>query len=179
MSNPIPGTGIAVVTDRLWSLRVFYQLLNGRLEQSKHLDGVWTNEALTFSPVDDTPLAAITYNSGKEVSKTPLRLSHTQLDGRFGQIRVYYLDSDYIVQEYCYTEGKNWYKGEIGNKKAKAVPAAGLAAVVFGSDVLGSGEKGVHIRVYYQSEYHLLHICCQSIKTPGRARHRNRRRVGK
>lgn len=85
MSNPIPGTGIAVVTDRLWSLRVFYQLLNGRLEQSKHLDGVWTNEALTFSPVDDTPLAAITYNSGKEVSKTPLRLSHTQLDGDLGR----------------------------------------------------------------------------------------------
>ena len=66
---------------------------------------------------------------------------------------MYYLDADYIVQEYCYTEKKGWYKGEIGQMKATATPAAGLAAVVFGSDVLGSGPKGVHIRVYYQGKY--------------------------
>lgn len=69
---------------------------------------------------------------------------------------MYYLDTDYIVQEYCYTEGKSWYHGEINQLKAKATPAAGLAAVVYGSDVLGHGEKGVHIRVYYQGEYRLF-----------------------
>jgi len=129
--SPIPGTGISVVTDELWSLRLFYQLLDGHIEQSTHLKGVWTNQQLTFSPVDDTPLASITYNKGKE-------------------IRVYYLDKDYMVQEYCYTEGKNWYPGVINQLKAKATPAAGLAAIAYGSDVLGAGEKGVHIRVYYQ-----------------------------
>jgi len=56
-----------------------------------------------------------------------------------------------MVQEYCYSEDKGkWYPGEINQLKAKATPAAGLAAVAYGSDVLGAGEKGVHIRVYYQ-----------------------------
>ena len=81
MSSLVPGTGISVVTDRLWSLRLYYQLLDGPIEQSKHLDGVWTNEKLTFSPVPDTPLASITYNSGKEVSARPSHISGTQPDG--------------------------------------------------------------------------------------------------
>jgi hypothetical protein len=131
MTTPIPGTGIAVVTDRTWSLRVFYQLLNGITQESRHLDGIWTTEDLSFSPVDDSPLAAITYNAGKE-------------------IRVYFLDTDYVVQEFCYSDGKGWYRGEIGKQGAKASPASGLAAIAYGSDVLGAGEKGVHIRVYYQ-----------------------------
>ena len=29
----------------------------------------------------------------------------------------------------------------------------GLAAIAYGTDALGDGEKGVHIRVYYMSEY--------------------------
>ena len=81
MSSPVPGTGIAVVTDRLWSLRVFYQLLNGHAEESVHLDGVWRNQQLIFSPVDDTPLAAITYSGGKQVSKYPHILSGRNLIG--------------------------------------------------------------------------------------------------
>jgi len=130
MSSPIPGTGLAVVTDRLWSLQLFYQLLNGHVEESSHRDGVWKNQQLTFSPVDDTPLAAITYSGGK-------------------QIRVYYLDTNYFVQEYCFTDNK-WYQGEVNKLGARAVPSAGLAAAAFGVDVHGVGEKGVHIRVYYQ-----------------------------
>jgi hypothetical protein len=58
-----------------------------------------------------------------------------------------------MVQEYCYTEGKSWYPGVINQLKAKATPAAGLAAIAYGSDVLGAGEKGVHIRVYYQGQF--------------------------
>jgi hypothetical protein len=69
MSSPIPGTGICCVTDRIWSLRTFYQLTDNHVEQSKHLDGVWTNQQLDFSPVDASPLASITYNKGKEVNK--------------------------------------------------------------------------------------------------------------
>lgn len=123
---------MSVVTDERWSLRLFYQLTDEHIEQSRHLKGVWTNEQLVFSPVAATPLASITYNKGKE-------------------IRVYYLDKDYMVQEYCYSQDKGkWYAGEINKLKAKATPAAGLAAIAYGSDVLGAGEKGVHIRVYYQ-----------------------------
>jgi hypothetical protein len=131
MTTPIPGTGIAVGADRLWSLQVFYQLLNGQIQESKHLDGIWTTEKLNFSPVDDSPLAVITYNAGKE-------------------IRLYYLDKDYLVQEHCFSHGKGWYRGEISKLDARATPGSGLAAIAYGSDVLGAGENGVHIRVYYQ-----------------------------
>lgn len=59
---------------------------------------------------------------------------------------MYYLDSDYILQEYCYSEGKGWFAGAIGEIKAKTCPNSRIGAIVYGS---GS------IRVYYQSEYHL------------------------
>jgi hypothetical protein len=129
--SPIKGTGLSVVTNKTWSLRLFYQSPNGHIDQSKHLDGVWTNEQLTFSAINGSPLASISYNSGKE-------------------LRIYYLDASCIVQEYCYSEGRGWYHGEIGNMKAKAAAASGLTAIVFGSDVFGHGPKGLHIRVYYQ-----------------------------
>jgi hypothetical protein len=69
MSSPITGTGISVVTDKLGSLRVLYQSLDGHVEETKHLDLIWTSENLSFNPVHGTPLASITYNSGKEASK--------------------------------------------------------------------------------------------------------------
>ena len=71
MSPPISGTGISVVTDRTWSLHVFYQLLDGHVQQSKHVDGVWSEDPLPFSPVAHSPLASITYGSGREVSMPP------------------------------------------------------------------------------------------------------------
>ena len=82
---PVPGTGLAVVTDRLWSIRLFYQLLDNHLEQSKHLDGVWTSEHLNFSPVEATPLAAITYGGGREVSKPLTYFRYPALLGYVGR----------------------------------------------------------------------------------------------
>lgn len=132
MTTPVTGTGISAVTDRKWSLGVIFQLLNGHLDLIKHLDGVWkAGEQLQSTPVDGSPVASISYDSGK-------------------QVRIYYLDTNYIVQELAYTEGKGWYAGAIGNSKAKATPGSGLAAVVFGKDIDGHGAAGVHIRVYYQ-----------------------------
>jgi len=124
--SPITGTGISIVTDRLWSLRVFYQLQSGNVGESKHLDGVWTNDSLTVQPADGSPFASVTYDSGK-------------------QIRLYYLDTSDILQEYCFTAGKGWFQGEISQLKVKCVPTAGLAAVEYGDD-----KGGVHLRVYYQ-----------------------------
>ena len=64
-------------------------------------------------------------------------------------MRVYFLDSEYIVQEYCFTEGKNWYPGEVGKLKARASPLSRLSAVVY----RGGESEGLHIRVYYQGEW--------------------------
>jgi len=132
MTSPVTGTGISVFTDRKWSLGVVYQLINSHLGLSKHLDGVWkSTEQLQATPVEGSPVASITYLGGK-------------------QIRIYYLDTNYIVQELCWSEGKGWFLGAIGNSKAKATPGSGLAAVVFGAKEPAGGAAGEHIRVYYQ-----------------------------
>lgn len=127
MAFPIPASGLSVIAPRLWSLRLFYQLPGGPIGQSVHVDGVWSNDTPTFSAVPLTPLASITWSEGKE-------------------IRVYFLDSSYHVQEYCFSHDKGWYAGEVGELKARANPLSRLGAVVY-SDL-----EGLHIRVYYQGE---------------------------
>jgi hypothetical protein len=63
------------------------------------------------------------------------------------QIRVYYLDSKYILQEYCYSKNKNgWYKGKLGDATIKASFATRLSAITWHD---GGGR---HIRVYYQGD---------------------------
>ena len=68
---------------------------------------------------------------------------------------MFYLDTDFAVREYCYSEGRGWYPGGIGKLGAKANHHGGLAAIAYGTGVLGAGEDGAHIRVYYQSECRL------------------------
>ena len=67
----IPGTNISIVTDRAWSFRIFSQLLNGNINQSAYRDGIWNLDQLIARPVPLSPLASVTYNSGKEVSRSP------------------------------------------------------------------------------------------------------------
>lgn len=62
---------------------------------------------------------------------------------------MYYLDSHYTVQEYCYCEGRGWHQGEIGKLNAKASPNSRLAAIEYGDE-----NGGVHLRIYYRGEYH-------------------------
>ena len=68
MATPIPSTGLAVVTPRLWSLRLFYQQPGGPIGQTVHVDGVWSQAPSTFSAIPLSPLAAITWDGGKQVS---------------------------------------------------------------------------------------------------------------
>jgi len=64
----------------------------------------------------------------------------------YGQVRVYYLDHQYIIQEYCYTEGKGWFAGQIGETNTRTSTNSRIGAVQYG---------GVHVRVYYQRENYL------------------------
>jgi len=129
---PIPGTGIAATAGSVLSSEVIYQLLNGHLDISRRSNGLWNTENLNANPVDGTPLAAIT--RGKE-------------------IRVYYLDSDYVIQELVYIEGQKVFIGDIGKLNVKALPGSGLAATghAFYGDGAGEpNEIGFTIRVFYQ-----------------------------
>ena len=71
MAFPIPSSGLAVVTPKLGSLRLFYQLPGGPIGQTVQLNGLWTQSAPTFSAVPLSPLASITWNEGGEVSMPP------------------------------------------------------------------------------------------------------------
>lgn len=76
---------------------------------------------------------------------------------------MYCLDTDNIVQEYCYTQNKGWYNGGIGTFGAKATPAAGLAAIVFDAKTPHSGGV-VSIHVFFQGEDRLPPYAARVLK---------------
>jgi len=63
---------------------------------------------------------------------------------------VYYLDREYTLQEYCYSEGGGWFAGAIGKMNIKTSTSTRIGAIQYGDD-----KGGVHIRVYYQGECYL------------------------
>jgi hypothetical protein len=67
---PIPGTGIsAFVNESPWNLQVYYQLLDGQIQESKCGNyGIWTNSTLPFSPLAASPLTSVAWEKGSEVS---------------------------------------------------------------------------------------------------------------
>ncbi|PBK60954.1 fucose-specific lectin [Armillaria solidipes] len=139
MNGPIkiiPWSSVAVTTPRVRHIHVFYQNPSGGIlkAQSEHLDGLWGGEPTgSSSPIFKamlyTPLAAISFNSGK---------------GK--EVRVYYLDEQYFLQEYCYSaDTGKWFPGELGNMKIQAATNTSIAAIQ-SVDFMGV----VHIRVYCQ-----------------------------
>jgi hypothetical protein len=124
MSSNIAGTGISALTTGVEARRVYSQLNNGKVQQTTITSGASTRQSLTASLVTSSPLASVTWKDGKE-------------------IRVYYLDSNYDVHEYRYTEGRGWSEGQV-SVTARSAPGAGLAATFY------EGGGNVHIRVYYQ-----------------------------
>jgi hypothetical protein len=67
LDPPVTGTGVSVVAHGTQSL-VFYQSLDGRINQNRNTDNAWIKERLKVRPVCGSPLASVTYDSGKEVS---------------------------------------------------------------------------------------------------------------
>jgi hypothetical protein len=61
---------------------------------------------------------------------------------------VYYLDRDYILQEYCYFEGRGWYSGSIGSMNINVAHKTRLAAIYYGPEC--------HIRIYLQGDFWAL-----------------------
>lgn len=56
---------------------------------------------------------------------------------------MYYLDHEHILQEYCYSEGKGWFAGEIGKMGIKTSTNTRISAIQYGDDKGG---------VYFQGE---------------------------
>ncbi|OJA19207.1 hypothetical protein AZE42_06768 [Rhizopogon vesiculosus] len=130
VQNIVPWSSVTVTTPRLSHVRVYYQSPDGGIIESEHMDGLWgggPSKSAIFKAVLFTPLAAINFNDGKET-------------------RVYYLDEQYFLQEYCYSADKgHWFLGELGNMQIQAATNTSIAAFQYGDD-----QGGVHIRVYCQ-----------------------------
>ncbi|KAK0216588.1 hypothetical protein EDD85DRAFT_798383 [Armillaria nabsnona] len=117
LRNIIPWSTVAATTLGVWHLHV--------------LPAAWqwyTSEPTKdpiFNAVLFTPLAAINFNGGKEIS-----------------VLVYYLDEQYVLQEYCYSAHKGrWFSDELGDMKIQAATDTSIAAIQYG-DECGS----VHIQ---------------------------------
>ncbi|KAF9783828.1 fucose-specific lectin [Thelephora terrestris] len=96
--------------------------------RAEYSNGLWSNfrhqDVVDATP--STPLACITWMGEKE-------------------IRLYYLDRQHILQEYCYSEGLGWFVGDVGKMNIRTSTNTRLSAVYF-----HDGEGGVNVCVYYQ-----------------------------
>ncbi|KAI0340287.1 hypothetical protein BDW22DRAFT_1379022 [Trametopsis cervina] len=125
----IPWSSVAVTAPKSSSLRLFYQAPSCEIFQSTQVDGKWTNEIEepVARAVRFTPLASINWDAGKEV-------------------RLYFLDTDHKLQEYCYSEDRgSWYLGELGQLNVQASQKTSISAIACRDD-----KGGVQIRVYCQ-----------------------------
>ncbi|GAW15295.1 hypothetical protein ANO14919_047040 [Xylariales sp. No.14919] len=103
-------TAMAATASSPWNCRVYYQNAAGVIQESFHLDGVWTHSTL-FSAKPFTPLAAISWEGGREV-------------------RVYCLSVDDLLQEWCWS-GSGWYQGLLSDLRVRPAPNTSIAAVVY------------------------------------------------
>jgi len=143
----IRWSGISAVSPGIWSMGVFYQLPGGVIVQSGHSDAQWTtvHDPPIVSAVPFTPLASIIWEGGRQVSWASILPVH-ELIG-IGQARLYYLDHKYTLQEHCYSEGRGWFLGEIGDMNIRTSANTRISAIQYADG------GGVHIRVYCQGEH--------------------------
>ncbi|KAI1356759.1 fucose-specific lectin [Xylaria sp. FL0043] len=119
------GTDVAVTATGEYECKVYYQDTNGTIRESVHLLSGWKNTtSSTFSAKPASPLAVISFDSGKEV-------------------RVYCVSADGYLEEYGYnSKQSSWWSGALTKQKFRVAEASKVAAVYW-------SEKN-NIRVYAQ-----------------------------
>lgn len=121
-----PGHSIAATAWSDWHMRVYFQNDEGGVHEAIHDDGVWKNglsRNALFGARPQSPLAAISWHSGQ-------------------QIRIYYLNHENIIHEYCYWAGKGWYAGNLNNLRVRAACYSRITAIHWPVDC--------SIRIYFQ-----------------------------
>ncbi|KAK2756738.1 hypothetical protein FQN54_005184 [Arachnomyces sp. PD_36] len=123
----LPGTSIVAIT---WqdNYRVYFQDKLGGIREGRYSDGEWAggdSDSVLFTAKLYTPLAIITWDSGK-------------------QIRMYYLNEKNWLQEFSFTAGVGWYHGRLTELRIQVAHFSRIAAVW-----LADGPK---MRVYIQGK---------------------------
>ncbi|GJE96729.1 fungal fucose-specific lectin-domain-containing protein [Phanerochaete sordida] len=127
MRSVVPDTRIAVTFPRLWKAHVYYQEFQSQVLESVHIDGTWSG-GIDYPVIPDartfTPLAVVSWEEGAE-------------------IRVYYINSQQKLSEYCYSSKSNrWFSGELNDSNITLSGTSSIAAVAYG--------QRAQIRVYVQ-----------------------------
>ncbi|KAF8459737.1 fucose-specific lectin [Kalaharituber pfeilii] len=140
MSNILPRSALAA-TNFNTNIRIYFQAYDGQLLETTSEDGVHfkrTRDPLPApkKPKTFTPIAATSYHEGREV-------------------RVYYLTTDFIIQELCWS-GSGWYAGALNDLNVQTASYSNLAVVHY-------EEK---FRVYYQgsSDNNILELINDGLK---------------
>jgi len=121
----ITATNLSAVDTFNDTRRVFYQLINGKI-QNALFDDVTVKDVIGAEARTFTPLATLSWKNGDHV-------------------RVYYLDSDRVICDFRLIRGEGgpvWSRGSLHELGIRACPYAGLAAV----------EHDSQIRVFYQED---------------------------
>lgn len=151
-SGVLNGSDIAVTatsSGNVMNGNVFFQNGQGSIREYIHNDRWSPTSPTTFTAKLFSPLAAIIYDSGKEVCISHYPINHIvpcQKDIyeliRTSWIRVHGISKDQYLEEWCYSSvQKGWRVGDL--TKAKFLMAANTRlAVVYWSD------NGPNIRVY-------------------------------
>ncbi|OAP55737.1 hypothetical protein AYL99_09889 [Fonsecaea erecta] len=114
----LSGHSIAATAWSAWHMRVYFQDGRGGVRESRHDDGVWSGgdaRSVLFTTKMGTPLSVISWDNGQK-------------------IRIYYLSSQDILQEYCYSAGYGWFHGSLNGQSIRVAPGSKISAIYWPVD---------------------------------------------
>jgi hypothetical protein len=150
------GSAIAATATSSGKCHVYFQDTQRGIREYVN-NGVWKAMAKSiFEARMFSPLAVISFNSGKEVCTVlPMlvfpRICHEPpIILQTSQIRVYSVSKDEYLQEWCYSsDQRGWHEGYLTDSKFRVAANTRLAAVYW-------ADSGANVRVYCQGILHLI-----------------------
>jgi hypothetical protein len=137
--------------------KLFFQATTGDLvmrEVSAENDTVLS---LGVPAKNGTSLACVEWDDGNEVGTPYSHFWEDHADGmQCGQLRLFYLSTDDVLQEYAYTDGR-WYEGSLAELAFESRSESSLAAL--------KSEAMNELRLYYQLSNSSLQELSYSLNT--------------
>lgn len=145
-TTALPGTALAITNLVDYQSRIYYQDTSNYIQEIQYNEPVWTiNDSPIVQAAFNTPLAAISWNSG-EMVRSGMFTGEAYANINSTQINVFYLDEDYTIQQMVYSSSVPSWKLDPGMAELnlKVGSDSHISAVQF--PVSG----GMQLRLFYQ-----------------------------